>query len=149
MSAPFDTASSDFELQPLATLDQLEGTLRRYPALHLRTSDGPVADALHPPVDPETGLGLPGLPGRPLAPEDWWYRPVADWIARQLRRARPTPRDPVRFAWVLTGSVTARGPEGEPLLADVVPVARLSEAVLDEAEERYRNRFPPVGHPAA
>ncbi len=48
-----------------------------------------------------------------------------------------------RFAWVLTGREVGRGPDSEPLLADVVPVARLGEALLEEADAVYRTAFTP------
>lgn len=142
MSAPFDTSGSSFELQPLTTIYQLEGTLRRYPDLHVRYSEGPVADARRRSVDTESGLELPGLSVNPLQPENWWHRPIADWIARQLCQYRHLQQqNPDRFPWVLTGAVVARGPDCEPLLRNVVPVARLSESLLAEAEERYRAHF--------
>jgi hypothetical protein len=37
--------------------------------------------------------------------------------------------------------VVARGPDNEPLLRDVEPVARLSAGLLDEAEQRYETQF--------
>lgn len=136
------TSADVFEAEALASLYQLEGLLRRYPRLHLRYSEGPVADSRARRIDAESGLELPGLPAHPLQPEDWWHRPVADWIARQLRRYRHLrQREPDRFAWVLTGWVTGRGPDCEPLLGDVVPVARISDSLLDEAEQRYRELF--------
>ena len=46
-----------------------------------------------------------------------------------------------RFAWVLRGTVVARGPDCEPLLADVEPIGLLDVAVLAEAAERYTERF--------
>ncbi|RGE21145.1 DUF6098 family protein [Leucobacter sp. wl10] len=142
MGSPFDTSTGDFEVEALTSLYQLEGALRRYPHLHVRYSEGPVADSRARSVDAESGLELPGLPANPLQPEDWWHRPAADWLARQLCRCgRLRKPDPDRFAWVLTGVVVGRGPDGEPLLRDVVPVARLSESLLEEAEERYRTHF--------
>lgn len=35
----------------------------------------------------------------------------------------------------------ARGPDCEPLLRDVVAIARLDDALIEEAAERYRERF--------
>ncbi|MDV7351638.1 DUF6098 family protein [Rhodococcus oxybenzonivorans] len=46
-----------------------------------------------------------------------------------------------RFAWLLKGRVVGRGPDHEPLLTDIRPLARLSHSVLDEAAHRYRERF--------
>lgn len=137
-----DPGSDVFELDELTSIDQLEGLLRRYPELHVRYSEGPVADARSGSVDTESGLELPGLSVNPLQPESWWYRPVADWLARQLCQYRHLQRkNPSRFAWVLAGRTSARGPDCEPLLRDVVPVARLSDLLLEEAEARYRAHF--------
>ena len=54
-------------------------------------------------------------------------------------------RNPDRFAWVLRGRFVGRGPDCEPLLAEPVPVARLGEQLLQEAEARYRRNFD-AGH---
>jgi hypothetical protein len=148
VSSLSDISGDGFELQPLTSIYELEGVLRRFPELHVRYSEGPVADSRRRSVDAESGLDLPGLSVDPLQPEDWWHRPVADWIARQLRRYRQSQQqNPDRIAWVLTGGVIARGPDCEPLLRNVVPVARLSESLLVEAEERYRARFDVASDP--
>lgn len=42
---------------------------------------------------------------------------------------------------MLRGREVGRGPDCEPLLADVQPVAILAAAVLDEAEAVYQSRF--------
>ncbi|MBO1902408.1 hypothetical protein J4H92_10660 [Leucobacter weissii] len=121
---------------------ELETAVRRFPGLHVRHSPGPFVDASGPNVDLESGLELPGLSADPLDPEDWWHRPVADWLARQLRGYRQlADREPDRIAWVLTGQFVGRGPDGEPLLANVLPVAGLSDELIAEAEDRYRTFF--------
>ncbi|MFD6096903.1 DUF6098 family protein [Nocardiopsis flavescens] len=110
--------------------------------LHLRYSDGPDQDAAAVSRDYESGLELPGLSVTPLTPEPWWTRPVEDWLARQVRKYAPlAEEDSGRFGWVLRGRTVARGPDHEPLLDRVEPVAGLSDAVMDEALERYRLRF--------
>ena len=131
-----------FEAGVLRSLEELERAVRERPQLHVRYSEGPGADARRGSVDTESGLELPGLSVNPLAPEDWWRRPAADWLARQLCQYRHLQdRNPDRFAWVLTGRHVGRGPDCEPLIADPVAVARLSEELLREAEDRYRSRF--------
>ncbi len=136
------TAKEGFEIGTLSSIYELEAAMRRYPGLHVRYSEGPIADSRNTSVDTESGLVLPGLSVNPLHPEDWWHRPLSDWLARQLCQYKHLQnRNPDRFAWVLTGRVVGRGPDCEPLLANVVPVARLSDGLLVEAETRYRNHF--------
>jgi hypothetical protein len=132
----------DFELGALRSMYELEAALRRFPGLHIRYSEGPAADSDGVSTDAESGLELPGLSANPLEPEDWWHRPVGDWLARQLCQYKHLcDRNPDRYAWVLTGRMAGRGPDCEPLLANVSPVARLAPELLVEAEERYIARF--------
>ncbi|XPP25470.1 MAG: DUF6098 family protein [Leucobacter sp.] len=143
MEAPSPEAiDEDFELGALASMSDLEIALRRFPELHLRCSEGPLADARSASVDAESGLELPGLPVAPLTPQGWWLRPATDWLARQLHRCtQPTQLDPHRVVWVLTGRISGHGPDCEPLLSCVLPIARLSENLLIEAEAHYRRHF--------
>jgi hypothetical protein len=126
------------ELDSLAALEMELG-----PApLFLRYSEGPDADASERSIDAESGLELPGLSVNPLDPEPWWTRPTADWLARQLcQYMHLGDRNPDRLAWVMRGRVIGRGPDCEPLLVDAEFVARLTDALLTEAEQRYRARF--------
>lgn len=129
-------------MRELETLDELVGLVRSRPGLHVRYSAGPESDRDGGSIDTESGLELPGLSVNPLDAEGWWTRPLADWLARQVCQYRHlSEKNPERFAWVLTGRQVGRGPDSEPLLADVEPVARLSDDLLGEAEERYRSRF--------
>lgn len=131
-----------FEEDVLVSLEQLEALLGRFPELHVRYSEGPTADAGRVSVDTESGLELPGLSVNPLQPERWWTRPVSDWLARQLCQYKYLQeRNPERFAWILTGRTAARGPDCEPLVRGVRPIARLAGTVLEEAESRYREHF--------
>lgn len=126
----------------LHSLAELADAVRRAPGLHVRYSAGPEADASRTSIDTESGLELPGLSVNPLDPEGWWSRPLEDWLARQLCQYRHlAEQDGDRYAWVLRGRVAGRGPDCEPLLHDVEPVARLDETLLDEAEARYDERF--------
>lgn len=110
--------------------------------LHVRYSEGWEADRDGGSVDTESGLELPGLSVNPLDPEAWWTRPLEDWLARQLCQYKDlVEKNPKRQAWVARGVCVARGPDCEPLLAEVQPVARLSDGLLAEAEQRYRQNF--------
>ena len=126
----------------VTSLAELVDLQRMLGDLYVRYSAGPEADRSTTSVDGESGCVLPGLSVNPLAPEPWWDRPVVDLIARQLCQYLHL-HGPDRYAWVLTGRVTGRGPDCEPLVDDVRPVAVLDDAVLREAEERYRAVFAP------
>jgi Family of unknown function (DUF6098) len=125
----------------LDSLAALEAELGAAP-LFLRYSEGPDADADGRSIDTESGLELPGLSVNPLDPEPWWTRPTADWLARQLCQYKHlSERNPDRVAWVLKGTLVGRGPDCEPLIGDAEFVARLDDALLTEAEQRYHARF--------
>ena len=129
-------------MHQLSTLDQLVSLVEEEPGVHVRYSEGPDTDRNRGSVDTESGLELPGLSVNPLDVEPWWTRPLKDWLARQLCQYRHlSEKNPDRRAWVLRGRVVARGPDCEPLVADVEPIAYLSEKLLDEAEQHYRTHF--------
>lgn len=137
-----DDRGQSREVPELTELAELEALVRERPGLHVRYSEGFEHDASARSIDTESGLELPGLSANPLDPEPWWTRPTTDWIARQLCQYKHLrERNPDRMAWVLRGHAVGRGPDSEPLLRDVDPVARLSDALLDEAERRYEERF--------
>jgi hypothetical protein len=75
-----------------------------------------------------------------LRPPGWWTLPVEDWLARgvcqYLRKLREGARP-----WVLTGEVVDHGPDNEPLLVCVRPIAWLSADLVAEAHRRYRQRM--------
>ncbi|AGF72801.1 DUF6098 family protein [Corynebacterium halotolerans] len=130
------------QLKTLNHLADLEEMAASEPGLHVRYSEGPDNDASGGSTDTESGLELPGLSVNPLNPESWWTRPLGDWIARQLCQYKHLQeKNPERFAWVLRGRQVGRGPDCEPLLVDISPIARLSPALLAEAERRYRENF--------
>lgn len=119
----------------------LESELGAAP-LYARYSEGPAHDLRQTSIDTESGLELPGLSVNPLDPEPWWTRPTADWLARQLCQYKHLrDRNPDRIAWVLRGTVVGRGPDCEPLLAEVEFIAELSDDLLAEAEQRYHEHF--------
>lgn len=131
------------DVTPLQRLEELvaliDGTAE---PLYVRFSKGPDADASESSVDHESGLELPGLSVNPLRPEPWWTRPLRDWLARQLcQYAHLRERGAGRFAWVLTGETAGRGPDCEPLIANGRPVAFIADAMIDEADRIYSERF--------
>nr|WP_236571210.1 DUF6098 family protein [Microbacterium hydrocarbonoxydans] len=129
-------------LRRISHLAQLAAVVRACPGLHVRYSAGPDDDARRHSVDAESGLELPGLSVNPLDAEPWWTRPLEDWLARQLSQYRHlAEKDPDRMAWILQGEVCGRGPDCEPLLRDVEPVAQLTEELLEEARLRYEENF--------
>ena len=130
------------DIPRIGTLAELQTLLDGDPDLYVRYSEGYGSDREGGSLDTKSGLELPGLSVNPLRPEPWWTRPVTDWLARQMCQYKPLrDKNPERFAWVLRGECTGRGPDCEPLLVQVVPVARLAQSVLDEAERVYRQRF--------
>ncbi len=131
---------------PLPTvkrLAELAELAERLPSLHVRFSKGPEDDRDEPSSDYESGLDLPGVSVNPLNPEKWWDRPLEDWLARQLCQYAHLLEDSEdeRRAWVLQGREVARGPDNEPLLSDVRPVAWVADEVIDEAKCLYEERF--------
>ncbi|WP_237739309.1 DUF6098 family protein [Microbacterium yannicii] len=123
------------------TLEELAGLVSELGVAYVRYSEGPERDD-RPSIDTESGLELPGLSVNPLHAERWWDRPFEDWLARQVCQYNELQaKNPARFPWVLRGEEVGRGPDCEPLLRDVVPVARIDDALLREATQRYQERF--------
>jgi hypothetical protein len=76
-----------------------------------------------------------------VAPEEWWPRPVEDWVARRICKYLELGEEDGRYPWLLTGRLTGHGPDHEPVVREVRPVARLGPAVVEEAKRRYAERF--------
>ncbi|MER7796574.1 DUF6098 family protein [Microbacterium sp. NPDC096154] len=130
------------DLRTLTTLAELAELVGGREESYVRYSEGPEHDSAEQSVDTESGLKLPGLSVNPLHPEPWWTRDLQDWLARQVRQyADLAEKNPDRFAWVLDGRTVCRGPDCEPLLVEIEPLAVLSEALLDEAAARYAEAF--------
>jgi hypothetical protein len=124
-------------LRSVAEVAELVGVVA---PVYVRFSGGPEADAATQSRDHESGCLLPGLSVNPLTPEPWWDRPVEHWVARQLCQYAHL-MTPERFPWLLTGEVSGRGPDCEPLLVDVRPAASVHPAVVEEAGRLYREVF--------
>jgi hypothetical protein len=92
-------------------------------------------------VDHESGLPLPGVSVNPLRPPAWWKGPpLADWVTRQVCAYQHLmERDDDRRCWIVTGTVVGRGPDNEPLLADVQALAVLSEALVEACGREPRS----------
>lgn len=121
----------------LASLDELTDLARRQRGLFVRWSRGPAVDASGTSSDDLTGGSLPGLSANPLAAEPWWQdRPLRLWIARRLHDYSHLERDkgPGVRPWVLEGEELGRGPDNEPLVRCVRPVAWISDDVIAEAD---------------
>ena len=139
-SSPSPTPDAD-DLPVVKTLDDLCDLVEA--DVFVRFSKGPEDDHDTTSRDYESGLDLPGLSVNPLQPEDWWTRPVEEWLARQICNYVHIVEesDDERRAWVLRGRVASRGPDNEPLVDDYEPVAWLSDEVLKQAKLLYQERF--------
>jgi hypothetical protein len=106
--------------------------------LYVRWSRGPRVDAGTSSQDGLTGVPLPGLSANSLRVEPWWGdRSLRLWLARRLydyRHLREL-RGPGVRPWVLAGTECGRGPDNEPLVTDVRPLAWIDDSVLVECEK--------------
>lgn len=127
-------------METLRTFDELVGLLELRVPLYLRYSPGPEADAAHRSTDHESGLTMPGHSATALTPPGWWTLPVADWVARRVCQYLREVHEGAR-PWVLTGEVADVGPDNEPLLVGMEPIAWLDPDVVGEAHRRYHERM--------
>jgi Family of unknown function (DUF6098) len=124
------------------SLDELTALVECTPDVYLRYSEGPEKDKDESAsCDYESDVLMPGLSVSAIAPEPWWPRAPKDWIARRIRQYAQLGHTEGRFAWLLSGTVVGHGPDHEPLVTDVRPIARLSDRLLEEAAARYRAQF--------
>jgi hypothetical protein len=134
--------SSPEKLRTVDDLDELVRLVQELPDLFVRYSKGPSRDARRGTSrDYESGVNMPGLSVTTIAPEPWWTRPAEDWVARRLCKYEQLGDEQDRFPWLLTGQVVGYGPDHEPLVAGVRPVARVGRAVLERARRLYEERF--------
>jgi hypothetical protein len=142
------------DLAELARLFEEEGD----DGLYVRWSRGPETDLRHQGSsrDGLTGIALPGLSANSLRREPWWGdRSVRLWLARRLydyEHLRDLRGPDVR-PWVLRGREIARGPDNEPLVVAVEPLAWVADEVLAEArrlvDEQGSGEWGPMDRRAA
>ncbi|WP_199435340.1 DUF6098 family protein [Qaidamihabitans albus] len=128
------------EMFTVHTLRELTELTSLGVAPYLRYSPGPEADAGHPSTDHESGLVMPGLAVNPLPAPGWWSLPLEDWLARRVCQYLREVREGAR-PWLLSGRQIDFGPDNEPLLVDIEPVAWIDSALVDEAHRRYHARL--------
>jgi hypothetical protein len=130
------------ELPVIRTFAELVEFVAARDDVLLRYSKGPGEDAdTGPSRDYEADVDLPGLSATTVVPEPWWPRPAEDWIARRVCKYAELGEDEDRFPWLLTGEIAGWGPDHEPLVVEVQPLARVSQEALDEAQQLYQERF--------
>ncbi|GHF28337.1 hypothetical protein GCM10010218_06810 [Streptomyces mashuensis] len=142
-------SESPDDLPTLHSLDEVAEWMARARHLYVRWSRGPGVDlAASSSVDELTGTPLPGLSANSLDVEPWWQdRPIRLWAARRLYDYCHLPRlrgEGVR-PWLLRGREAARGPDNEPLVRDVEPLAWISRKVIDEATQEIEEQPGPWG----
>lgn len=144
-------------LPTYTSLCQLVELIEQGEPVFVRWSRGPETDrsgGSAGSTDELTGLRMPGLSANPLRPEPWWGdRPPLLWVARRLYDYSHLREDkgPGVHPWVLVGEEAGRGPDNEPLVHDVRPVAWIARSVIDEAEAevaRQRGPWGPMQRPA-
>jgi len=132
--------SVDDSLPTLHTLSELAELLAPDSVVYVRYSPGPESDAGHPSNDHESGLEMPGVSVNPLNQPGWWSLPEEDWLARRICQYLHQTKEGAR-PWVLKGTEVDFGPDNEPLLVDVEPIAWISEDLVREARQRYHSRL--------
>ncbi len=125
-------------LAELAHLTRTRESARE--SLYLRYSPGPESDAEYSSTDHESELVMPGVSVNPLAAPRWWTLPLEDWLARRVCQYLRKIDEGAR-PWLLTGRQVDFGPDNEPLLVDITPIAWISPELVDEARERYATRL--------
>ncbi|MEU6275677.1 DUF6098 family protein [Streptomyces populi] len=136
-------------LTVLRTLDELTDEVRSQEHLYVRWSMGPEADLGEMSSRDElTGVPLPGLSASSLDVEPWWRdRPVRTWVARRLYDYSHLPRhrSPGVRPWLLRGRESGRGPDNEPLVDDVEPLAWIAPEIIEEAVDEVTDQPGPWG----
>jgi hypothetical protein len=126
-------------------LDDLRSVVElvsRRPGLFLRYSKGPASDRANPRSrDYEADVDLPGLSVTTIDPEPWWERPLEDWVARRICKYAELAEDGDRFPWLLVGRQVGEGPDHEPVVELVEPVAAIGPQALRQALDHYERRF--------
>jgi hypothetical protein len=142
-------------LPTIRTLDELVQLVESDDRnLYVRWSLGPETDldgeSHATSRDALTGIELPGMSANSLRVEPWWGgRPLRLWVARRLydyRHLRDL-RGPGVRAWILRGDECSRGPDNEPLVQDIEPVAWVDDAALEECERLVEDQRSPEWGP--
>jgi hypothetical protein len=124
------------DLPVLHTLEELAELLGERHDLYVRWSRGPQHDRRGTSLDELSGVPLPGLSASALGVEPWWGdRDRTVWVARRIYDYAhlPVRRSGRVRPWVLQGRPCGRGPDNEPLVANVHPVAWLDDTVIQDA----------------
>jgi hypothetical protein len=139
------------DLPVVRTLAELTDLVERHQGLYVRWSRGPETDLADvSSTDDLSGVPMPGLSANPLDVEAWWEgRPVEVWVARRLYDYSHLPHEkgPGVRPWALRGRENGRGPDNEPLVADVRPVCWIDPRMIDEARdavERQESSWGPL-----
>lgn len=135
-------------LPVLDSLDHVVECVGRGDGVYVRWSRGPDIDLkVNRSRDEMTGAEMPGLCANSMAVQDWWGdRPLRTWVARRLHDyLHLRNRRPGVVAWLLRGEEVSRGPDNEPVVDRVEPVALLSPQVAEEAAEVVRREEPGWG----
>jgi hypothetical protein len=144
-----DVDTTQDSLPSIESLDDFADLIARADQLYLRWSRGPAVDEGRASCDDLTGAPLDGLSATPLAVEEWWGdRPLRLWAARRIYDYRHLPeiRGPVR-PWVLRGREIGRGPDNEPLVECLEPLAWIAAEVVHDATrlvEAQRSQWGPL-----
>jgi hypothetical protein len=119
--------------------------------VYVRFSEDPACDVHEPSTDRASGLTLPGLAVNAMDPPRWWRdHPVEEWVVRQIcTYVHLQDHDDRRICWLMTGTVVDRGPDNEPLLQDVRPLAVVTETAVREAKTRREPAERPEDEPEA
>jgi hypothetical protein len=134
--------SPTHEMRLIESFDDIVQLAEENRDLFVRYSRGPQCDAREEASeDFESGAVLPGLSVARVAPEPWWQRPTRDWVARRLCQYEWLGADNDRFPWLLTGKVVGQGPDHEPIVCEIVPIAEVGRTALEQAKVVYRQRF--------
>ncbi|MCU1488777.1 MAG: hypothetical protein JWM85_182 [Acidimicrobiaceae bacterium] len=123
------------EIPTVRTLEELAALIDGPGERFVRWSEGPDVDREERSRDELTGVELPGLSVSALSIEPWWGRRDRRlWVARRLYDYRHLEyRRCAARPWVLTGRECGRGPDNEPLVRAVNPVAWIAPDVVEEA----------------
>jgi hypothetical protein len=139
---PAPPAAGTNDMPTIDDLREVVELVEQIANVFVRYSHGPAVDAAETSRDYESGVDMPGLSVTTVAPEPWWPRPAIDWVARRVcKYADLAQADGERRPWLLSGDAVGYGPDHEPLVTAVQPVAWIGRRALAQALEVYRQRF--------